>query len=150
MRGVTVAMRVARGVFRLRSTRTCPSTITAEMPGMSPRAMAPSASVAMHPHGASSTTRSASRPSSIRPAFSAYALNAGRIEEGLDADLVVLDAPWGCIATDALGAIARGDIPGISAVIVDGQVRVLRSRNTPLATRMATVTPRMDWLGGGH
>ena len=28
-------------------------------------------------------------------------------------------------------AIARGDIPGISCVIIDGQVRVGRSRNTP-------------------
>src|SRR5262249_21171171 len=80
----------------------------------------------------------------------AYELNAGRIAEGLDADLVVLDAPWGCLARVAPGAIARGDIPGISAVIIDGQMRVLRSRNTPLATRMATVTPPMDWLGGGH
>jgi 3-isopropylmalate/(R)-2-methylmalate dehydratase small subunit len=41
---------------------------------------------------------------------------------------------------DALGAVVRGDIPGISCVIVDGQVRVGRSRNTPLARRLATFT----------
>jgi hypothetical protein len=42
MGGVTVAMRVAIGVFRLRSVRTTPSMMMAEIPGMSPRAMAPS------------------------------------------------------------------------------------------------------------
>lgn len=76
----------------------------------------------------------------------AYGLNTGIIEVGRDADLVIMDAPWGCVADDALGAIRRGDIPGISAVIIDGQVRTLRSRNTPMATRRATVTPPMPWL----
>lgn len=80
----------------------------------------------------------------------AYGLNAGLIAAGRDADLVVMDAPWGCLAPDALGAIARGDIPGISAMIIDGVVRTLRSRNSPMATRMAAVTPPMPWLAGGH
>lgn len=79
-----------------------------------------------------------------------YDLTAGVVAEGRDADLVVMDAPWGGVARDALGAIARGDVPGISAVVIDGRVRVLRSRNTPLASRMATVSPPMEWLGGGH
>ncbi len=79
-----------------------------------------------------------------------YGLTAGLVAEGRDADLVVMDTPWGSLAEDALGAIARGDIPGISAVIIDGVVRTLRSRNTPLATRMATVTPPMPWLAGSH
>jgi enamidase len=63
---------------------------------------------------------------------------------------VVLDAPWDSVASGALGAIANGDMPGISAVVIDGQVRTLRSRNTPAAARMATVTPPMEHLGGGH
>lgn len=79
-----------------------------------------------------------------------YNLNAGRVEVGRDADLLVMDAPWGSVATDALGAIARGDVPGISAVIIDGQVRTLRSRNTPAPTRLATVTPPMPWLAAAH
>src|SRR5215831_20745907 len=41
---VMAARRLARGVFRLRATRTWPSMTMAEMPGMSPRAMAPKAS----------------------------------------------------------------------------------------------------------
>jgi enamidase len=80
----------------------------------------------------------------------AWNLDSGRIAVGRAADLVVLDAPWGAVASDALGAIANGDMPGISAVVIDGQVRTLRSRNTPAAARMATVTPPMEHLGGGH
>jgi enamidase len=79
-----------------------------------------------------------------------WGLEAGVVAVGRPADLVVLDAPWGSVATDALGAIARGDIPGISAVIIDGQVRTLRSRNTPAATRLAAVHPPLPHLGGGH
>ena len=41
-------------------------------------------------------------------------------------------------------------MPGISAVIIDGQVRTLRSRNTLAAARMATVRPAMEHLAGGH
>jgi len=80
----------------------------------------------------------------------AYHLKSGLIAEGREADLVVLDAPWGSVAADALGAISRGDIPGISMVIIDGKVRTLRSRNTPAAARMAQVRPAMEWLSEGH
>jgi enamidase len=76
----------------------------------------------------------------------AFNLPTGLIAEGREADLVVMDAPWGSVGKDALGAFARGDIPGISCVIMDGQVRTLRSRNTPAATRMARVEPAMPWL----
>ena len=79
-----------------------------------------------------------------------YGLRTGVIAPGHDADLVIMDAPWGSAATDALGAIARGDIPGISAVIIDGKLRTLRSRNTPAAARLAEVAPRMDWLLESH
>jgi enamidase len=80
----------------------------------------------------------------------AFNINQGVIEEGAAADLVVLDAPWGSVGTNALEAIARGDIPGISAMIIDGNVRTLRSRNTPAAARMASVEPPMPWLDSGH
>lgn len=80
----------------------------------------------------------------------AFALNTGVISPGRAADLVVMDAPWGSVGKDALGAFKRGDIPGISCVIIDGQVRTLRSRNTPAATSMATVQPPMPWLLQAH
>ena len=69
---------------------------------------------------------------------SAFRLATGTIAVGEPADLVVCDAPVASAASDALGAIGRGDIPGISAVIIDGELRVARSRNTPLAKRLAT------------
>src|SRR6266516_1873502 len=65
---------------------------------------------------------------------------AGTIAVGAPADLVVCDAPAASLARNALDAITRGDIPGVSCVVIDGEVRVGRSRNTPLATRPATLT----------
>ncbi|HXG03466.1 MAG TPA: amidohydrolase family protein [Candidatus Binatia bacterium] len=69
----------------------------------------------------------------------AFRLETGTVEVGRPADLVVCDAPVASAARDAFGAIVRGDIPGISAVIIDGVVRVGRSRNTPLAGRLAEI-----------
>jgi enamidase len=70
-----------------------------------------------------------------------YGLAGGVVAPGRAADLVVADAPWGSLAGDALGALARGDIPGISAVLIDGEIRALTSRNTPAPTREVAVTP---------
>ena len=70
----------------------------------------------------------------------AFRLTTGTIAVGQPADLVVCDAPAASAADDAFGAIARGDIPGISCVIIDGEVRVGRSRNTPLAKRLASIS----------
>lgn len=68
-----------------------------------------------------------------------YGLNTGLIEEGKDADLVIMDAPMGSIASDAMGALEAGDLPGVAMVIVDGEIIVTKSRNTPPATRKYTV-----------
>jgi enamidase len=77
------------------------------------------------------------------------AAGTGTIAVGAPADLVVCDAPSASLAADAPTAIARGDIPGISCVVVDGQVRVGRSRNTPMAKRLATLTG-VAVAGAGH
>jgi len=79
----------------------------------------------------------------------AFRLTTGTLAVGQPADLVVCDAPAASMAADAFSAIARGDIPGISAVVIDGEVRVARSRNTPLAKRLATITGA-GVAGGGH
>jgi enamidase len=68
-----------------------------------------------------------------------YKLNRGFIAEGREADLVVMDAPLGSVGKDALSAIAAGDNPGVSLVLVDGKVVVNTSRNTPPATRKPTI-----------
>jgi enamidase len=64
-----------------------------------------------------------------------YKLNCGVIAAGKDADLVIMDAPMGSVGTDALAAIEAGDVPGVSMVLVDGQIVVTTSRNTPPSIR---------------
>jgi len=60
-----------------------------------------------------------------------HRLNRGVIAEGKEADLVVMDTPMGSVGTDALSALAAGDIPAVSMVLVDGKIVVNISRNTP-------------------
>lgn len=79
-----------------------------------------------------------------------WSLPSGFLRPGAAADIVVMDAPWGSCAQDALGALALGDLPGISAVITDGQVRALLSRNTPRAARLASTRPGLPHLAGVH
>ena len=60
-----------------------------------------------------------------------YNLNRGVIAVGKEADLVIMDAPMGSVGDNALSAIEAGDVPGVAMVLVDGQVVVGKSRNTP-------------------
>ncbi len=69
----------------------------------------------------------------------AYGLNRGLIAKGREADLVVMDAPMGSVGTDALSAMTEGDIPGVSLVLVDGQITVNTSRNTPPVVRKPAI-----------
>ena len=64
-----------------------------------------------------------------------YGLNTGIIAPGKEADIVIMDAPMGSVGKDALSAIEEGDIPGISAVLIDGRMVFKKSRNTPPAKR---------------
>lgn len=64
-----------------------------------------------------------------------FGLNTGLIAEGKEADLVMMDAPLGSVGATALAAINAGDLPGIALVMIDGAVKVTKSRNTPPATR---------------
>ena len=66
-----------------------------------------------------------------------YGLNRGRIEAGFEADLIFLDAPIGSTGEDVLSCLAEGDTPGVSIVMVDGEVVASKSRNTPPAMRQA-------------
>jgi imidazolonepropionase-like amidohydrolase len=69
----------------------------------------------------------------------AHDLNLGILEEGRPADLVLMHKITGSVATDALDAFAKGDLPGISYVIIDGVVRVAgRSQQTPPPERVAS------------
>lgn len=83
----------------------------------------------------------------------AWGLNSGIIAPGRDADLLVLDAPNGSTQGDLLTAMQNGDVPGIGIVIIDGEVRVVRSRNSPPPRRVPQVLkhPAIHLgAGGGH
>lgn len=60
-----------------------------------------------------------------------YGLNTGIVEVGREADLVVLDAPMGSVGGNALEALEAGDMPAVAMVLIDGQIVVKGSRNTP-------------------
>ncbi|MEE9298448.1 MAG: amidohydrolase family protein [Acidimicrobiia bacterium] len=64
-----------------------------------------------------------------------HGLDVGTIEARRAADLVVVDAPLGSQAEDALGALAIGDTLAVAGVVIDGAVRVTKSRNTPPPVR---------------
>lgn len=55
----------------------------------------------------------------------------GRIEVGQPADLVVADAPDGSHAHDFCAALEAGDTPAVAGVLIDGELVVTKSRNTP-------------------
>lgn len=68
-----------------------------------------------------------------------YGLNTGLIEEGKEADFVIMDAPMGSIGANSLEALEAGDLPGISMVVVDGKVMFSKSKNTPPPKTKASV-----------
>jgi enamidase len=79
-----------------------------------------------------------------------YGLDVGLVAPGRAADLVLCDAPAGGVGADALAALAAGDLPGVSMVLIDGAVVLGRSRNTPPAARPAEVVKGRGPAGGGH
>ena len=66
-------------------------------------------------------------------------IEAGVIKLGAPADLVFLDAPIGGAGNNADEAFTYGELPGIGMVMVDGEVKTMRSRNTPPAARIPAV-----------
>lgn len=69
----------------------------------------------------------------------AWGLNSGTISPGKDADLLIADAPHGSTRDDLFSAMSNGDVPGIGIVVIDGVIRLVRSRNTPPPQRMPRV-----------
>ena len=66
-------------------------------------------------------------------------LDCGLIEVGRPCDLVFIDRAQHTAGRDVLQSIALGDLPGIGMVMIDGIVRIGRSRNTPPAERVPEV-----------
>ncbi len=76
-----------------------------------------------------------------------HRLHRGVLAVGREADLVIVDAPIGSATTSALETLAAGDTPAVSAVVVDGVIKIGTSRNTPPGQRKV-VAP--GFIGGGH
>jgi enamidase len=66
-------------------------------------------------------------------------LDCGLIEPGRSADFVFLDRAQHSSGKDLLDSVRKGDLPGIGMVVIDGVVRVGRSRNTPPADRVPEI-----------
>jgi len=69
-----------------------------------------------------------------------HGLPVGVLEAGREADLLVVDAPLGSQAGDALGAFEIGDTPAVAVAAIDGKVRLTKSRNTPPPVRTISVS----------
>jgi enamidase len=67
-------------------------------------------------------------------------LAQGIIEPGRPADLVFMDRAQHTAGKDLLESLALGDIPGVGMVMIDGIVRCQRSRNTPPATEVPSIS----------
>jgi enamidase len=68
-----------------------------------------------------------------------HGLNVGTLAPGREADIVVVDAPLGSQAPDALGALAIGDTLAVATTVIDGVPRFFKSRNTPPPVRPIVV-----------
>ena len=66
-------------------------------------------------------------------------LTCGLIEVGRAADLVVMDRAQHSAGRDLLDSVRKGDLPGIGMVIIDGLIRIGRSRNTPPANTLPEI-----------
>ena len=72
----------------------------------------------------------------------------GILDAGRPADFFLAQAPLGGACPEPLAAIENGDLPGIGAVVTAGEVRALRSRNTPAPARLCTLHDRREGPGG--
>jgi enamidase len=72
-------------------------------------------------------------------AADAYRLQTGRLEVGREADILLIDAPEASSARDGLEALAIGDTPTISLIMIDGEVVTLQARNTLPSKRPAVL-----------
>jgi enamidase len=69
----------------------------------------------------------------------AHGLDVGVLDPGRPADLVVCGPVEGSTGTSFSDAIAHGDLPGVSYVLIDGEIVVGgRSRQTPPPGRRLT------------
>lgn len=69
-----------------------------------------------------------------------FRLRGGRIAVGQPADLCIVDAPLGSVGSNAEASLARGDIPAVALVMIDGTVHVNPSDYSPRPRRTVKIT----------
>jgi enamidase len=69
-------------------------------------------------------------------------LDTGLIEVGRAADFTLMDKAQHSACKTLLESVRLGDLPGVGMVVIDGMVRIGRSRNTPPAERLAEVVAK--------
>lgn len=71
----------------------------------------------------------------------AHGLPLGILKEGRPADIVLFDKIHGSVARDGVDSLVKGDLPGVSVVMIDGEITVGgRSLQTPPPERTVTIT----------
>ena len=70
----------------------------------------------------------------------AFGIDGNKIEEGAEADIVIMDASLGSREDNVSDALAEGEFPGVAVVITDGVVRVNGSLCTLRARRIAEIS----------
>ncbi|MDQ2095005.1 amidohydrolase family protein [Rhodalgimonas zhirmunskyi] len=70
-------------------------------------------------------------------------LDQGLMEVGRPADFVLMDQAQHAPGKDILESVQLGNLPGVGMTVIDGEVRSLRSRNTPPATRLPELVKGM-------
>lgn len=63
-------------------------------------------------------------------------LDTGLIEKGMCADFVLMDQAQHAPGKNLLESVQLGNLPGVGMMVIDGEVRSLRSRNTPPGDRL--------------
>ena len=63
-------------------------------------------------------------------------LDTGMIEKGMSADFVLMDRAQHAPGKTILESVELGNLPGVGMVVIDGEVKCQRSRNTPPAEKI--------------
>ena len=69
----------------------------------------------------------------------AYKLEVGRIRPGAPADLLAMHVPIDAPTETALECLARGDLPSVTMIMVEGRLIAEHGRNTRFCSRKIRV-----------
>ncbi|MBF7144312.1 amidohydrolase family protein [Pseudomonas sp. hsmgli-8] len=71
-------------------------------------------------------------------------LNRGILAVGKEADILIACAPLGGAEPNVLGSLNNGDIPSITAILIDGRLIIRQSKNSPPPSVSPEITLNRD------